>query len=100
MTGSSMHAAVNIHMINPDTFGKQWWKWWRNLQPVWRKNLLMGQIPEEPGSWACLKIGGNNGVVTVVITLSWWGDYAGENKSEWNAAVQDVIFAFSGCLTM
>jgi hypothetical protein len=48
-----------------------------------------------------LKIGGKNGIIAVVITLCWWGavvDAVGKDKSEWNAAIQDVIFAFRGCL--
>ncbi|KAF9513521.1 hypothetical protein BS47DRAFT_1296087, partial [Hydnum rufescens UP504] len=79
--------------IKPDSFGKQWWKWWSNLQPAWRET--------SEGNWESLKIGGKNRIVAVVITLGWWGavlDTIAGDKSEWNAALRDAIFAFCGCL--
>ncbi|KAF9515808.1 hypothetical protein BS47DRAFT_1293386, partial [Hydnum rufescens UP504] len=77
--------------IKPDSFGKQWWKWWSNLQPAWRetsKGEIIARNQDISGNWESLKIGGKNGIVAVVITLGWWGavlDTIARDKSEWNA---------------
>jgi hypothetical protein len=78
-----------------------WWKWWSNLQPEWREKSPQGIVVcnhEISGNWASLKVGGKNGIVTVMMSLGWWGAVAKGDSAEWIAAVEDVTFALRGCL--
>lgn len=57
-------------------FGIQWMRWWREIQPDWRKveeggNALSRQMPEDE-TWGLLAKGGTAGLYTVVMSLSWW----------------------------
>ncbi|KAJ7251185.1 hypothetical protein B0H12DRAFT_993368, partial [Mycena haematopus] len=74
-----------------------WWKWWKEMQPRWRvgegESLL---TPAEYGDgWGGLTHG-QNGVLSVVATLYWWGH--AENTrgiyptSGWRAAVADTLW--------
>ncbi|KAF7420930.1 hypothetical protein PC9H_011449 [Pleurotus ostreatus] len=94
-----------------------WWRWWRTLQPEWRKlSTTQGPInsadsdsllnPLQPsniaGSFVHLDRPGANGFLSVVGSLRWWGDivhsqFDGEGNwledptaKSWNQAVSEA----------
>ncbi|KAJ6457182.1 hypothetical protein C8R47DRAFT_995805 [Mycena vitilis] len=89
---------------NTKTFESKWWKWWGSLQPKWRALLVDAAPPPPPegADWAVLDVPGQNGMLTVVATLYWWGcaeKRRGESaRSEgWERAATDVAFVLK-CL--
>ncbi|KAJ7017138.1 hypothetical protein C8F04DRAFT_907552, partial [Mycena alexandri] len=69
--------SVGIRAIaNLEAFEKTWWAWWTALQPAWRKPA-QGQLspPAAPGmmDWGKLIVPGQNGLLSVVAALYWWG---------------------------
>jgi len=94
-----------------DEFAKSFWAWWKGLQPGWRD---VGQTPgiltsihqQGDGSWSVLNKPGKNGFLTVLSTLSWWGQAlrvgeAGEPEMvEWLAAVSDVDWVLAQMLNV
>ncbi|KAL0568245.1 SERTA domain-containing protein 3 [Marasmius crinis-equi] len=51
---------------------KEWWGWWKELQPKWRKfserDRPLVSYPQT-GSWDAISIGGSNGLTNVIATL-------------------------------
>ena len=90
-------------------FAKQWWLWWKGLQPTWRKvAAVQGSltsahraVADGEGGWADMERRGQNAFYTVLATLRWWGaalgDTCGENK-EWLSAAVDVEWVLSNLL--
>ncbi|KAJ7731015.1 hypothetical protein B0H16DRAFT_1270760, partial [Mycena metata] len=70
--------AVEIRAIsNVETFERTWWAWWTALQPAWR-TPAQGQLSPpaaETGTteWGKLIVPGQNGLLSVVAALYWWG---------------------------
>ncbi|KAG9226990.1 hypothetical protein CCMSSC00406_0008962 [Pleurotus cornucopiae] len=67
-----------------DTFGEAWWKWWKGLQPSWRsvdeeielQNRHRNYHPaicHAPNAWRGLDKPGQNGFLSIVASLGWWG---------------------------
>ncbi|KAK6997417.1 hypothetical protein R3P38DRAFT_2797729 [Favolaschia claudopus] len=80
-------------------FEETWWQWWSALQPAWR--VRDGGHPgrfsrEEYGGktredWETLRAPGQNGMLSVVAALYWWGvklvkRIDGEEKRTWAEA--------------
>ncbi|KAK7006051.1 hypothetical protein R3P38DRAFT_2556461, partial [Favolaschia claudopus] len=55
-------------------FEQNWWQWWAKLQPHWR---VRDRGPSErfivKKDWESLRVPGQNGMVSVLATLYWWG---------------------------
>ena len=70
-----------------------WWKWWDGLNPKWRERV--NGRPKIAGSvdWSCLVKPGQNGFLTVVMSLIALLDAA--PLEEWTDAVADVSWAFA-----
>jgi len=91
---------------NPDVFGKKWWEWWTSLQPPWRK--IRSKRPDTMStygdSWDTLLYPGQNGVLSIVATLYWWGiavngdGVPGPAYDSWSVAVADVKWILEGML--
>ena len=90
-------------------FAKQWWLWWKGLQPTWR-NVAATQGPLTPahrtvangeGGWVDMERRGQNAFYTVLATLRWWGaaleDTCKEDE-EWLSAGVDVEWVLSNLL--
>ena len=86
---------------NIDVFDKRWWSWWKGLQPPSRQvaaveGLLSGDhhLVEVEEDWDVLHKHGQNGFLTVLSTLTWWGGSINgkpvENFASWLAAVNEV----------
>ncbi|KAJ7178543.1 hypothetical protein C8R43DRAFT_871984, partial [Mycena crocata] len=87
-------------------YEREWWVWWGKLQPSWREKGEDGRPVEMSisacGNWSTLIAPGMNGMLSVVASLSWWGEAeekAGTGVSEgWRAAVKDVIWVFNALM--
>ncbi|KAK7018521.1 hypothetical protein R3P38DRAFT_2784330 [Favolaschia claudopus] len=94
-------------------FEQNWWAWWASLQPPWR--VRDAGHPErfsreEYGAktsedWDTLRAPGQNGMLSVIATLYWWGvklkdKVDGEEKRSWVEAVCDVKWMILGLTAM
>jgi hypothetical protein len=66
-----------IEIGNVDIYAKNWWRWWKRLQPAWRKydnkDSKNNTPPGNVDDWDCLLVPGANGLLGVVASLYWWG---------------------------
>ncbi|KAL0958882.1 hypothetical protein HGRIS_014198 [Hohenbuehelia grisea] len=92
------------------TFDIAAWRWWKVLQPAWRQvqdieGPLTVQHREGNGDWSCLRVPGQNGFLSVVVVLTWWGSTVSctidhdiidrdqcDEVVSWNEAVADVTW--------
>ncbi|KAJ6589189.1 hypothetical protein B0H19DRAFT_921606, partial [Mycena capillaripes] len=75
-------------------FEKDWWGWWRDINPSWRKE----SEPMDRGSdgpWKTMDYHGQNGFLNVLMGLKWWRDAMPEGSKEWDKAVEDVIWVLT-----
>ena len=86
-----------------EEFGLACINWWHKLQPSFRHNEN-GPMPlplfVQPGLevndvWEPLRKGGKNGLVTVLLLFSWWGQQANtvtdsETVQRWHDAIVDL----------
>ncbi|KAK0477821.1 hypothetical protein IW261DRAFT_1565606 [Armillaria novae-zelandiae] len=84
----------NVYPQLPPSFSAEFLAWWNALQPNWRRSET-GPLPAANYSRSlhkALSKGGQNGLVTVLIGLMWWGQgsLSAEEHTLWNAAVADV----------
>ncbi|KAJ7734663.1 hypothetical protein B0H16DRAFT_1467509 [Mycena metata] len=93
-------------------YEQDWWKWWATLQPTWRlpdvgrpDRFTRGSYPPpQRENWHPLRVPGQNGVLSVVAALYWWGLKnleigEREDKESWVEAVADVKWMVKGMLT-
>ncbi|KAJ7680841.1 hypothetical protein DFH06DRAFT_973383 [Mycena polygramma] len=90
---------------NIDQFASQWWIWWSALQPAWRgawRGRKGGpQAVPENADWGLLAVPGQNGVLSVVATLYWWGcaekaKGIASRSAGWEEAALDTIWVLRG----
>ena len=83
------------------------WAWWKNLQPKWREvgdveGMLTSTHRVRDGNWMELEKPGQNGFLTVVSLLCWWGlalrDQRDVGDAQWQAAVDDVDWVLAQML--
>ncbi|KAJ7238446.1 hypothetical protein C8J57DRAFT_1086897 [Mycena rebaudengoi] len=84
-------------------YSEQWNAWWSSLQPKWRLKRPDGRWCHEGEygySWDTLDFPGQNGCLSVVAGLFFWGcavNFEVEGESaEWDYAVQDVYWILDG----
>jgi hypothetical protein len=75
-------------IANRNTFGKQWWSWWIDINPAWRQTTLP-MSRNVNGPWTSLDCLGPNGFLNVLMCLKWWFDKDGETN-RWKEGVEDV----------
>jgi hypothetical protein len=103
--GKKTKRIVDIRDV--EAYGKAWWAWWGLLQPEWRRRDAQGmlQIEEEHGmGWGSLDYEGQNGNLSVVAALYFWGskkqmdvpEKMAEWQAQWELAVQDVCWMLEG----
>ena len=84
-----------------EEFGLTWINWWHKLQPSFRHNethcmplpLFAHPHSELMDVWESLRKGGPNGLVAVLLLLSWWGQKASagtETAKQWHDACIDL----------
>ncbi|KAJ7704261.1 hypothetical protein B0H16DRAFT_1346804 [Mycena metata] len=89
-------------------FATEWWTWWGLLQPAWRtrdaKNplrFLRTGYPATHGDWGVLRQPGQNGVLSLVAGVYWWGkkllvENRSEDRESWEEAVADLKWVVDG----
>jgi hypothetical protein len=95
-------------ILDVPAYGEKCLKWWRSLQPAWRQKEG-GKLPSAkynlpPGAdWGILLMPGPNGLLSVLITFSFWGTQPGVLASEiWRSLTADLrrtlqaLAAFAG----
>ncbi|KAJ7184013.1 hypothetical protein B0H12DRAFT_970923, partial [Mycena haematopus] len=101
--GRGRRAKVKAPMPITDiaAFAKKWWAWWSDLQPAWRgawrgRGTAEQAVPEN-ADWGPLAVWGQNGLLSVVAAMYWWG--CAEEKIglstrsvEWEEAAADLIW--------
>jgi hypothetical protein len=82
-----------------------WQGWWDSLQPDWRTRDSDGQWSVVDGygkagrEWGPLYHWGQNGVLSIVASLYFWGRAVHEKpelRASWDAAVGDVVWVLEG----
>ncbi|KAF7797970.1 hypothetical protein EIP86_009177 [Pleurotus ostreatoroseus] len=83
-----------------DQYTKQWWAWWRGLQPDWRAtDSNDGPLLQDgTGDWEKLRRPGRNGILHVLLSLWWWKSHPSANDADWLVAVDDVQWALCNML--
>lgn len=83
-----------------ELFGLTCMKWWHKIQPHFRQNggeLLplpnVTQSESDGDPWVTLRKSGPNGLVIIILLLSWWGNHAisgTETEQQWRDTITDV----------
>ncbi|KAJ6525533.1 hypothetical protein DFH09DRAFT_936608, partial [Mycena vulgaris] len=91
-------------------YAKRWGAWW-DLQPEWRKRgddraWVSGGEYDKKWEWDCLAFPGQNGCLSIVAGLFFWGSsryavgatngWTVARLAEWDGAVQDVVWMMEG----
>jgi hypothetical protein len=91
---------------NVDAYGKQWYTWWDEMQPHWRKRgedgywVVGGEYGDE---WGALDCAGVNGNLSFVAALYFWGaaeSHTEDSRALWERAVLDVVWMLEGVDTL
>ncbi|KAJ7825522.1 hypothetical protein B0H13DRAFT_1657908 [Mycena leptocephala] len=88
-----------------NSFETSWWRWWTSLQPewrgAWRGRTTTGTAVVLGAQWEKLAFPGQNGMLSVVATLYWWGcteQVRGMPPSNgWQEAITDTTWVLK-CL--
>ena len=94
---------------NLANFKKNWWKWWKGLQPPWRAvfkvegSLDHTHHPVLTGGhdWLAINKHSCNTFFSIMATLFWWGTALSKPPTEdssWLAAVEEVAWVLDGLL--
>ncbi|KAJ7471337.1 hypothetical protein B0H11DRAFT_1682174, partial [Mycena galericulata] len=83
-------------------YEEEWWGWWNGLQPAWRTKEPDGVTWTLGGNygndWETLLYWGQNGMLSVVASLYFWGCAAegapGDQLGSWDCAVNDASWVF------
>ncbi|KAG6904575.1 hypothetical protein DXG01_008906 [Tephrocybe rancida] len=93
-------------IADPLEFGYAVMGWWKHMQPEFRQtsdvlppSVYQPSLPSPGGTdtWASLRKGGPNGMVTMLTLLAWWGQalsrrsqYQEDSQPFWERTVDDV----------
>ncbi|KAJ7429655.1 hypothetical protein B0H11DRAFT_1662857, partial [Mycena galericulata] len=87
---------ANPVVNDPEKYAAAWWAWWNSLQPEWRTMEADGKTWVVGGAygsdWETLSYWGQNGLLSVVASLYFWGCSVAESPQleAWEDAVNDV----------
>ncbi|KAK0439645.1 hypothetical protein EV421DRAFT_1713175 [Armillaria borealis] len=79
-------------------FANDWWTWWKRFQPTWQNTgdmegpLTSDHQPGLGGDWSSLVKRGQNGFMSPVACLAWWGEAVGDEtelRMEWEGALEE-----------
>ncbi|PBK59708.1 hypothetical protein ARMSODRAFT_898953 [Armillaria solidipes] len=95
--------------ISLPKFADEWWIWWKGMQPDWRNVMDVDGVLGEAyrggigGDWECLRKSGQNGFVSPLACLAWWGQAVRNDavlRGGWNDALEDVHHVLINLLAM
>ncbi|KAJ7750538.1 hypothetical protein B0H16DRAFT_1266714, partial [Mycena metata] len=100
--GRGRKGRLDTAVLNPAQYEAQykaqWWAWWGSLQPTWRGKdsdgewVLTGPYGKD---WGGLMFWGQNGLLSVVAALYFWGCAVQEDENllgRWERAVHDAAW--------
>ena len=100
-TGSAMPRLV-IGAGDLEGFVESWQTWWCLMQPEWRVRLENNTWERKVygDDWHTWIVPGQNGLLSVLATLSWWGasPTLGGGKKEWVEGVTDFEWMLTSLL--
>lgn len=70
--GHKWEAIPDINAEIVDKYAADWWSWWKNLQPKWRKTNLSWEVLTGGSDWGNTRKGSQNGCFIVILALGWW----------------------------
>ncbi|KAJ3766349.1 hypothetical protein FB446DRAFT_653954 [Lentinula raphanica] len=79
-------------------FATQWWKWYSIINPEWRERDATGRIVVDgsgEGEWEEFDRSGQNGMLSLVVSLHWWYRRLDSPSSDWLAALRDISWVLS-----
>ncbi|KAJ7178674.1 hypothetical protein C8R43DRAFT_872285, partial [Mycena crocata] len=95
-----------LHVTNTDEYVVGWHIWWDSMQPKWRTKESDGKTWETGGAygkdWELLSAWGQNGMLSVVACLYFWGLAvmdASDKVGAWEVAVNDAAWVCEGLAT-
>lgn len=92
----SYDASCMPEIEDAGAFGKEWTRWWNEMQPKSRRSAGEGELPLEltpnmtAGIIQALKKNGPAGISVVLVGLKWWGPEIMGRQAAWINAVKDV----------
>ncbi|KAJ6448363.1 hypothetical protein C8R45DRAFT_1133146 [Mycena sanguinolenta] len=102
---SRSRRGIEPSVTDPSRYAIDWQVWWDSLQPSWRKKNANGEWIVVDGyggggrEWGPLYQWGVNGVLSIVASLSFWGQAVQDTpelRLQWERAVVDVGWMFEG----
>ncbi|KAJ7020549.1 hypothetical protein C8F04DRAFT_974155, partial [Mycena alexandri] len=100
--GRGRKGKADTSVPNPAQYERQWWAWWNSLQLGWRGKDLQGDwavVGPYGKEWEGLLFWGQNGVLSIMASLYFWGCGVQEDEGslgQWERAVNDVAWVFEG----
>ncbi|KAJ3840330.1 hypothetical protein F5878DRAFT_674973 [Lentinula raphanica] len=79
-------------------FASQWWAWYSIINPEWRERDAVGKIVVNgtgEGDWEEFDRAGQNGMLSLVVSLHWWYRRLDSPSSDWLSALRDVSWVIS-----
>ncbi|KAJ6523681.1 hypothetical protein DFH09DRAFT_1329919 [Mycena vulgaris] len=105
-SGRGTRSKKTVRVDDLVTFGKTWNAWWASIQPSWREKDAEGVFStggEYGDDWSTLDFEGQNGNLTAVAGLYFWGSTRRKLsvlpsgiQEDWERAVQDVTWMLEG----
>ncbi|KAJ3752626.1 hypothetical protein EV360DRAFT_54873, partial [Lentinula raphanica] len=79
-------------------FTSQWWVWYSIINPEWHERDASGRIMVNgtgEGDWDEFDRSGQNGMLSLVVSLHWWHHRLESPSPEWSAALRDISWVLS-----
>lgn len=89
-------------ITNVKEFKEKFTKWWKAIQPEWRKSDGLIETSKVDGDWELLRLPGLNGLHSVIAALFYWGLALKANAvkdKDWLAAVDDCHLVINHLLS-
>lgn len=80
-------------IANVKAYEKAHVKWWASVQPEWRQGANEGILAGTDGDWSDLRKSGANGILSVIVSLFFWGTAGSvsKRKGSWGSSVEELI---------
>ncbi|KAJ3833810.1 hypothetical protein F5878DRAFT_545897 [Lentinula raphanica] len=79
-------------------FSSEWWVWYSMINPEWRERDISGRVVVDgsgEGEWDEFDRPGQNGMLSLVVSLHWWYLRLESPSSDWESALRDISWVLS-----
>ncbi|KAJ3765812.1 hypothetical protein FB446DRAFT_654704 [Lentinula raphanica] len=83
---------------NTAEFASQWWVWYSMFNPEWRERNQFGRIivnGSGDGDWDEFNRPGQNGMLSLLVSLHWWYHRLDGPSPDWVSAFHDVSWVLA-----